>query len=104
MSKQPETAFKEKAAEDLKTLPMVWFVKVQQITIRGTPDFLICVNGHFVAIELKKDRRSRPDPLQSYILDKIVCAGGTSFVAYPENWDEVFEKIKSLVLVNQVHH
>ena len=92
--KQPETILKEKVLADLKTLPNTWHVKVQQTTIRGTPDILACVNGFFVALELKRDNAQRPDKLQDYQLVKIREAGGASFIVHPENWSDIFGYLK----------
>lgn len=97
MSKQPETIFKEQVQEDLKTLKNCWFVKVQQMVIRGIPDILACVNGVFVALELKKDSKARPDKLQEYNIGKIRRTGkGIALVIHPKNWHKEFEKLKRL--------
>lgn len=90
----PETRFKKRVLDDLKTIPEIWFVKVQQRALRGIPDILLCLAGRFMAIELKKDEFERPDPLQTYNLKKIEEAGGRSFVAFPKNWSQVFFEIK----------
>lgn len=97
MSKKPETKFKENTvAPFLKVLANTWFVKTQQRATRGTPDYLICVNGMFVALELKKDAREKPDPLQSYNLNRIIECKGIAMVAFPENWDEVSKVLTTL--------
>jgi hypothetical protein len=93
MSKKPETKFKERIRPYLEALPGSWWVKVQQVGIRGTPDFLGCVGGVFVALELKKDSHTEPDPLQLYTLDKIQQAGGVTFIVSPENWNEVYRDL-----------
>lgn len=96
MSKKPETLFKEKVFEDLKTISNCWFEKIQQVTIRGTPDVLCCVNGKFVALELKKDLKETPDPLQKYKLNKISKAGGHSYTTCPEDWASVLKELRSI--------
>ena len=88
MSKKDETKFKEKFRPRLDAIPGSWWVKVQQVCIRGMPDFLGCIYGRFVAIELKKDER-HPDKLQSYTMDRIAQAGGITYTACPENADEI---------------
>jgi len=90
MAKQPESRLKEKVLKDLKTIPNTYFIKIQQVVIRGTPDILACVSGRFVAIELKKDSTHQPDMRQDYELNKIKKAGGLGFVVTPANWEEVF--------------
>lgn len=96
--KKAETTFKEKVLADLAVLPKTWCEKIQQVALRGTPDILACINGHFVAIELKKDAKEKLDRLQLYKLQKIVEAGGTSILAYPENWKHTLEYLQSKYL------
>jgi hypothetical protein len=94
---KPETLFKNRVRKDLEALKKTWFVKINQVALRGIPDFLLCVNGFFVALELKKDVASSPDELQLYNLKQIKKkARGISFVAHPENWPEVLAKIKAI--------
>lgn len=96
--KKPETNFKEKVLADLKSLPKTWAEKIQQVAKHGTPDILACVNGHFVAIELKKDAKAKLDQLQLYKLQKIVEAGGTSILAHPGNWQHTLDYIQKKYL------
>jgi hypothetical protein len=62
---------------------------VSQTSLVGTPDILCCVNGRFVALELKKDSKSKASKLQEYNLLKVVEANGIAWVVHPENWEEV---------------
>ena len=84
-----ETVFKEKILPLIRKLPNTWAVKIQQRSIRGTPDIIICVSGMFVALELKKSQKEKPDPLQDHNLLQINKAGGLGLKVYPENWPEV---------------
>lgn len=93
---QPETKFKNKVLVALRALPNVWLVKVQQVGLRGTPDILACVGGHFVALELKRDAALPADPLQAHQLDAIRKAGGSAFVAAPQNWPTVLAYLAQL--------
>ena len=86
---QRETIFKERIRPFLEALPNSWIEKIQQRAIRGTPDFLCCIAGRFVAIELKRDRRQKPDKLQAFKLAKIKRASGITVVVHPENWEKV---------------
>lgn len=92
--KKPETKFKEKAFEDLKTLKKTWFYKSQELTRRGIPDVILCVNGFFCAIELKVD--AELEPLQIYNLEKIKDCNGFAIEATPKNWKEVFRYLQKL--------
>lgn len=47
----------------------------------GTPDVLACVNGHFVAIEVKRPNGGVVSALQKSKLKRIEQAGGISIVA-----------------------
>lgn len=47
----------------------------------GTPDITACVNGKFVAIEVKQPG-GRVSPLQAAHIELIKQAGGVAFVAY----------------------
>jgi len=95
--KQPETLLKERVLKFLRTLPNTWFVKVQQQTIRGTPDILACCNGHFVALELKRDGTTKPDDLQVYTLAKISASGGVAMVVHPGNLNDCKKLLKEMV-------
>lgn len=94
--KKPETVFKEKIRPLLEALPNTWVCKTQQISIRGTPDFLLCIAGHFAALELKKDGKTDASPLQQFTLQRIRHAGGYAKLAHPENWNEIYEELKEL--------
>ena len=54
-----------------------------------------CLNGKFVALELKKDAKAPIGKLQVHILNLINDAGGLGLVVYPENWEEVFIELKN---------
>ena len=99
MPKKPETLFKERIQPLLKATPNSWWFKTQQIATIGIPDILGCVNGRFVAIELKRDQREagkRQHALQRYVIGLINEAGGYATLCYPENFHEVLAKIRSL--------
>lgn len=92
----PETKFKMRVQRDLKTVPSCWFTKIQQRVKRGDPDFLVCLGGFFVGLELKASAKAKIDKLQHYTLEKIRESGGIGIVAIPENWETVFELLKDL--------
>jgi len=98
--KKPETKFKEAFLKKLRSIPLVWAEKIQQVALRGTPDILCCVAGIFVAIELK-DLGEEMDPLQTYKCELIRNAGGYYFVATKENCFQVLSEIKKIVESNE---
>ena len=95
--KQSETSFKEKVLADLKTLRNCWCLKTMERGRHGTPDLLICLDGKFVAIELKKEG-GRVMKIQELTLEKIMAAGGISFVASPSTWVQQFKLLQIRVL------
>lgn len=96
ISKQAESRFKARVRKDLEGLNNCYFFKVQQVALRGIPDFIICLSGRFVALELKRSEKERPDPLQQWTLDAIANAGGISFIANPTNWFDTLDVLKHL--------
>lgn len=73
-----------------------WYVKffANGYTKRGIPDLLCCVNGHFVAVEVKA-AHGTPSELQERNIEKIGDAKGIGIVLYPKD----FERFKKLVQV-----
>jgi Holliday junction resolvase len=96
VAKQPETVLKERVLADLRQLPRTHAVKIQQVVIRGTLDILACVDGHFVAIELKRDEKQKLEKLQEHEMEKIKKAGGRAYLVHPLNWPGVLAELTSL--------
>lgn len=71
-----------------------WNVKyfANRNTKSGIPDLLCCVNGYFLAIEIKA-QNGKPTPLQIWNRDKIRESGGAAIILYPEH----FEAFKILI-------
>lgn len=91
-----EKDFKVKVKAFLKTLPNCWHVKIQQVAIAGTPDILCCINGYFVALELKRSEKAKVSALQSHTIHLIMKAGGYAWTLYPENFEEVKQDLIKL--------
>jgi hypothetical protein len=88
---QAETKFKIEIRPLIDALPKCITFKIQQVGLRGVPDFLCCLNGWFVALELKRSRRAKVQDLQLYYLTRITNAGGFGILVYPENWEQVYK-------------
>ena len=86
--KKEESKFREKVRAFLLTLDRSWFTSIQQVAIRGTPDFIACINGRFVALELKKKGGGRLAPLQTHNLNEIHKTSGIALVVTPESFEE----------------
>lgn len=93
MAKQKETKFKEYVLRELKKLPRVWFVKIQMVSTRGIPDILMCVNGKFVAWELKVGK-GKATKLQHHTLEQIRHANGEAYVVNPQNIEAYLNDLK----------
>ena len=75
-----------------------WFLKYwagAAYTKSGIPDIMACVNGYFVAIEVKAPN-GKASELQLYNLREIEKAGGYAFLLYPDKWEEFKEFIEWL--------
>lgn len=96
MGKKPETKFREKFRALLNKIPNCWVESIQQKTIGGTPDLLLCVNGFFVGLELKAADGIEPSALQRLKLEKIAQAGGLGIVVSPGNAQHVLELIADM--------
>lgn len=95
MAKAPETKFKEPILEELRRIPYSYWEKIQQASLRGTPDIIGCVRGKFVAIELKS-ARGKADPLQTSILQQIANAGGYAAILLPHDYKPILAEIAKL--------
>lgn len=73
----------------------VWYMKVHGSMYQksGVPDILVCVNGRFVGIEVKRPG-GIVSPLQQLNIDDIHKSGGVAFVAY--SVDDVRKQLDAL--------
>lgn len=71
-----------------------WYVKffANGYTRKGIPDLLCCVNGYFLAIEVKAENGKATD-LQKWNIEKIKQAGGRALILKPSQ----FEELKKLI-------
>jgi Holliday junction resolvase len=65
-----------------------WYVKyfANRNTRSGVPDILACVNGRFVAIEVKAEN-GKPTELQKWNVEQIKSSGGIAMILYPQDWE-----------------
>lgn len=75
-----------------------YFVKffANSFTKTGVADVLACVNGYFVAIEVKADK-GKPSELQYYNQREVRKAGGISIIVYPNQWEDFKLLIDDLI-------
>ncbi len=94
-----ETKFRKRFDKFVDTLPNTYSLSVQQTTICGDPDKILCINGFFIAVELKASELAKVSRLQLYKLQKIVDAGGFGLVCHPQNFNvtkEVLTKFSEM--------
>jgi Holliday junction resolvase len=89
-----ESAIQTGILKYLKSLPNTWAVKIVTSNKNGTPDILACVEGQFVALEVKTASGST-SPIQDFQISQITGAGGTAAVV--RSVDDV-KKVLALVL------
>lgn len=94
MPRQREGLFKDVFLKQLRTIPFSWWEKIQQVSIRGTPDVIGVVRGNFVAIELKTNC-GIVSPIQYLKLDLIKQAGGIAEVVSPANAEEILKILRN---------
>jgi hypothetical protein len=70
-----EKTLQAKILRYLKTMPNCWTVKTITSNKSGVPDIIACINGKFVAIEVKQ-KNQKATPIQEYNGKKIQEANG----------------------------
>lgn len=84
-----ETKFRTgKVDPFLKTLENCFAISLQQVSLRGDADKILCINGWYVWLELKTDT-GKLSKLQEYKASLVRAAGGMDLLARPSNWGEV---------------
>lgn len=73
--KQSEKNLQSKCIAKLNSTPGVWVVKTITTNKAGVPDIISCINGTFVAFEVKR-KGQNCTPLQEYNGQKIINSGG----------------------------
>lgn len=95
MAAKPETVFRNRVSPLIEKIPRCEDTTVQQKSIRGTPDKLLCIDGVFVALEFKRTQGTL-EKLQRHKLRKIQAAGGFAYMVTPENWEQVYAALLTL--------
>lgn len=83
-----EKIFENKIKHYIKDVLGGWYIKffANSYTRSGVPDLLCCINGYFVAIEVKA-QNGKPSELQIYEIKKIKKSYGFAAVVYPSGWE-----------------
>jgi len=93
----PEKAVKIKIQAILKDLGAYYAMPIGTgYGNAGVPDFLICLNGSFIAIEAKAGK-GKTTALQEKNLRLIREAGGCALIVNEDNIDDLKDKLESWV-------
>jgi hypothetical protein len=79
----------------LNSLEHTAFFPIQQVAIIGDADYIMCIRGRFVWLELKK-LRGQESALQKHKADWVGKCGGFAILADPDNWELVKEFLNQL--------
>lgn len=82
----------------LRSIPNSYWFNKEAGSLRGISDIIGCVNGTYVAIEVKRsqaeaDRYHPRNALQDKFLADIIKVNGKAYKVYPENEEEVIRDI-----------
>jgi len=78
-SPQLESVLQRRILNYARTMPGVVCFKVMLANENGVPDLLCCVNGKFVAVEIKGSG-GKVSSLQKAQMDRITKAGGVAVI------------------------
>lgn len=96
MASTPEKAVKAKVKAVLESEGVYYFMPPANGYGRaGIPDFIICVNGLFFAIETKANG-NKPTALQIREIETIRRNNGVAVVVDETNWDMVRDLVRRL--------
>ena len=92
-----EKIYENKIKTYLKSIG-AYFIKTHgdRFSRIGTPDILACINGKFVAVEVKGEK-GKPSDLQLYHIEQIRKAGGYGTVLYPKDFEKFKKDVESLL-------
>ena len=92
-----EKAFENKIKAYLNSIG-AYFIKTHgdRFSRVGTPDIIACINGHFVAVEVKADK-GKPSDLQLYHIQQINNAGGYAIILYPKDFERFKKDVQNFL-------
>lgn len=84
----PEAKVKQQVRTMLQKGGFWFFAAVAGRSVAGIPDYICCKRGRFLAIEVKAEGGALT-PLQEKTLNDIHMHGGRTFIAWPNNLDDL---------------
>jgi Holliday junction resolvase len=88
-----ESKIQSKILKELKKIPGIYAHKNITTNRKGIPDIIMCVDGRYVALEVKRPG-GKPTELQKWNIEQIRQAGGTAEVVY--GWGDVANILRRL--------
>ena len=76
-------------------LPGSVIAKTDSGSTQGIGDLLILQNSHFASLEVKRAEQAHHQPNQDYYVEKFNNEDGFGAFIYPENADEIVDRVKS---------
>lgn len=96
MANTPESKVKAKIKKILNTCKCYVTMPIGTgFGCAGVPDYLVCINGHFLGIEAKAGK-NKPTALQDQHMNNIRICGGYTIVVNEDNFDELEKLLKDL--------
>lgn len=96
-----EADYKRKLLKKLKAIPCSYWFSKEAGSIRGISDIIGCINGIFVALEVKRSleeakKYSSRTALQDKFLADIVKVKGIAYKIYPENEEDILNDLRDI--------
>lgn len=96
-----ESTYQRRLMTKLKQIPNSKFFVKEAKSIRGLPDIIGCVNGKFVALEVKVSgkelgQRNGRHILQRHTLQSFEAVGGFCSFIYPDNEEDILDLLRKL--------
>lgn len=93
-----EKVFENQIKKFLDSLPNTWHFKywAGPYSKSGIPDIIACVNGRFVAIEVKAPN-GKPSELQKRNIRLIRDSGGIGYILYPHQFESFKQDMRELI-------
>jgi len=96
MSKKSETQIQREIINYLSTLPNSYIIRNSKTDKIGNPDLTLCLNGKFIAIEIKKPHQT-PRINQLQRISQIQNANGIAF--YTDSIKDLKSKLEYFNLI-----
>lgn len=92
-----EKVFENEIKKFLEKLPNTWYFKVWSgpYSKSGIPDIIACINGKFVAIEVKAENGHASD-LQKRNIRLINQCNGIGYIVYPRDFESLKINLKRI--------